>query len=206
MRKEIEVMQVFRVPPMGKLVVSVNNQRYENLSEITEPNKKRLLQAAIGELIIFAGGYQELVSAGVAPHLQSMSPQHEADKSPSALLEKQQQFLAKLEAERDAIKATPPPKPKFPILSGVRPKLPNEDQPESIINKSLPLVTQIDKILQKHLAAHSELKEHSIHLIQGPKGGLQIQVDDKLYEKPRDIPNKHIQLVIKQALKEWEAL
>lgn len=206
MRKEIEVMQVLRLPPIGKLVVSVNAQRYENISEISEPNKKRLLLAAIGELIVFAGGYQELVNAGVAPHLQPSPTEPEAEHSPSALLEKQQQFLAKLEAERDAIKATPPPKPSFPILSGVRPVIQNEEQPESIKNKSLTLVEQIDQILQKHVTSDPKLSEISIHLIQGAKGGLQIQVDDILYEKPRDIPNKHIQLTIKRALKEWESL
>ena len=205
MRKEIKVMQVFRTPPMGKLVVSVDDQRYENISEITEQSKKRLLLAAIGELIVFAGGYQELVNAGVAPHLQTGKSQQNIDHSPSELLEKQQQFLAKLEAERDAIKATPPPKPSFPILSGVRPLIPNEEVPESIKNKSLTIVEQIDLILQKHVAADESLSEHKIHLTKGVKGGLQIQVDDILYEKPRDIPNKRIQLVIKQALKEWEA-
>ncbi len=206
MEKEIEVMQIFRIPPMGKLVVSVNGQRYQHISEITEPNKKRLLLAAIGELIVFAEGYQELVNAGVAPHLKPSPLQPNSDNSPADLLEKQQQFLAKLEAERDAIKATPPPKPSFPILSGVRPVLPNPDQPESIKNKSLTLVEQIDQILQKHVASDPELNEHSIHLIQGLKGGLQIRIDDTLYEKPRDIPNKKIQLVIKRALKEWETL
>ena len=206
MEKEIEVMRRFRLPPMGKLVVAVNDQRYQNISEITESNKKRLLLAAIGELIVFAGGYQELVNAGVAPHLKSSSSQQDSENSPSALLEKQKKFLAKLEAERDAIKATPPPKPSFPILSGVRPILPSETQPESIKNRSLSLVQQIDQILQKHVASDSDLNGHTIHLIQGVKGGLQIQVDDALYEKPRDIPNKKIQLVIKRALKEWEAI
>lgn len=206
MEKEIEVMKIFRLPPMGKLVVAVNSQRYENISEVTESNKKRLLLAAIGELIVFAGGYQELVNAGVAPHLKSNPAQQDSDNSPAALLEKQKKFLAKLEAERDAIKATPSPKPSFPILSGVRPVLANEALPESIKNKSLTLVEQIDKILQKHVASDPDLNEQSIHLIQGVKGGLQIQIDDTRYEKPRDIPNKKIQLVIKRALKEWEAL
>lgn len=208
MRQEIEVMQIFRLPPMGKLVVSVNNKRYENLSEITEPKVKRLLQAAIGELIVFAGGYQELVDAGVAPHLSTQPQETEAEsQSPSELLERQQKFLSRLEAERDAIKSTPPPKPQFPILSGIRPTIVNDEaEPGTGINKTLSLVEQIDKILQKHLASEPELAGRSIHLVQGAKSGLQILVDGTYYQKPRDIPEKHIQLMIKRALKEWETL
>ena len=51
MRRELEVMRVLRVPPLGKLVVEVDNVRYENLAEITDEKAKRVLLAAIGELI-----------------------------------------------------------------------------------------------------------------------------------------------------------
>ena len=69
MQNEVEIMRVLRVPPMGKLVVSFNGQRYESIAELSEENVRQLMQAAIGELITFAGGYQTLVDAGVAPSL-----------------------------------------------------------------------------------------------------------------------------------------
>ncbi len=207
MQKEIEVMQVLRLPPMGKLVVSVKNERYEKISDIEQGNTKRLLLAAIGELIDFAGGYQELVNAGVASNISvpnmsvATSPEQTAAETSSqtdVLQEQRHQFLSNLEAERDAIRATPPPKPKFPIMSGLRPTIPQ--------TKTSNLVAQIDNILQTHLAQNPEFANQSIHLLQSPAGGLQIEVDGILYQKPQEIKNKKIQLLIKRALKEWEAL
>ena len=69
MKKEIEVMRVLRQPPLGKLVVEVNQKRVEQLAEVQEKTIRHLLLAAIGELVGFAGGYQVLVDAGVAPPL-----------------------------------------------------------------------------------------------------------------------------------------
>ena len=71
MQNEIEIMQILRVPPMGKLVVSFNNQRYESINQVPDAKVRQLMQAAIGELITFAGSYQKLVDAGVAPPLNT---------------------------------------------------------------------------------------------------------------------------------------
>lgn len=196
MRKEIEVMQVLRVPPMGKLVVSVNQRRYETLSDVGEENVQHLLMAAIGELISFAGGYQKLVDAGVAPALQPDATQ-KAQTAP--LSEKQQAFLTRLEAQRDAIRTSQPPKPKFPIMSGIRPSVDDSNA------HSPNIVGQIDAILQRHLAGEPSLADRSIHLVKSPSGGLQIEVDGKIYQRPREIEEKLIQLMIKRALKEWES-
>ena len=72
-------------------------------------------------------------------------------------------------------------------------------------NKMLSLVEQVDAILQRHLLTEPELAERNIHLVQDPSGGLIIEVDGQRYQRPREIENPRIQLMIKQALKEWEA-
>ncbi|HEX6385715.1 MAG TPA: hypothetical protein VF177_13675 [Anaerolineae bacterium] len=202
MRKEIEIMQVLRVPPLGKLVVEVNGQRYESLAEVREENVRHLLLAAIGELMIFAGGYQNLVDAGVAPPLSA--PETAAEEKTS-LTQQQANFLASLEAERDAVKSGPSPKPRFPILSDVQPKVEPARTPSAGGAKSPGLVQQIDAILQRYVAADPELARRSIHLVQDPNGGLQIEVDGKYYRRPREIEDRKIQLVIKRALKDWES-
>jgi hypothetical protein len=69
----------------------------------------------------------------------------------------------------------------------------------------LSLVEQVDAILQRHLLADPELAGHKIHLVQDATGGLIIDVDGQRYQRPRDIENPQIQMIIKQALKEWEA-
>ncbi len=199
MHRELEVMQVLRVPPLGKLVVEVGGKRYENLSEMSDEKAKRVMMAAIGELIGFAGNYQALVEAGVAPPLAVPAP---PEKS---IEQRQAEFLAKLEAERDALKQAPPPKPKLAVLGGA-PPLPTDAAPEEAPAKEEASVAeQIDAILQKHVAAVPEMAQRSIRLAEDSAGGILIEVDGKRYQKPGDIPETQIQALIKSAVKEWGA-
>ncbi|MCA9899633.1 MAG: hypothetical protein KC433_15685 [Anaerolineales bacterium] len=201
MQNEIEIMRVLRVPPMGKLVVSFNGTRYEKISDITEANVRQLMQAAIGELITFVGGYQNLVDAGVAPPLAP--PQ--ASPTPSTTVEstdeEAQRFVNRMEAERDALK-TSGPKPSPSLLTNLRRR---PASTEASANKMLSLVEQVDAILQRHLLTDPELAARKIHLVQDAKGGLVIEVDGRRYERPREIDDPRIQAMIKRALQEWEA-
>lgn len=199
MRRELEVMRVWRVPPLGKLVIEVDDQRYQNLSEITDEKARRVLLAAIGEMIDFAGSYQVLVDAGVAP---ALGPAKEA----SPPLEQQQaEFLARLEKERDALKGTPPPKPPLAVLGGAKLSEEALAAQEAARKRPLSVAEQIDEILQKHVAATPDMVERSIHLVQNPAGGILIEVDGKKFGKPADIPEPVIQELIKRAVKEWDA-
>lgn len=202
MQNEIEIMRILRVPPMGKLVVSFNGKRYEKITEVTEANVRQLMQAAIGELITFAGGYQNLVDAGVAPPLAS-SPVGtvQSAATDASETEEAQRFLNRMEEERDALK-TSGPRPSPSLLTNLRRR---PASTEASANKMLNLVEQVDSILQRHLLTDPELADRKIHLVQDPKGGLVIEVDGQRYERPRDIDDPRIQVMIKRALKEWEA-
>ncbi len=182
MQNEIEIMRVLRVPPMGKLVVEVKGNRYEAISELQNPKNRQLLLAAVGELITFAGGYQALVDAGVAAPT-SPPPQ-------KSLEEQRAEFLASMENSPQPPTTNRPAKRKVTAVS----------EP-----KEVPVVEQIDAILQKQLASNPSLSQHRVHLIGDPNGGIKIDVDGKIYGRPKEIENKEIQLVIKQALKEWES-
>jgi hypothetical protein len=202
MQNEIEIMQVIRVPPLGKLVVRFNGQRYESIDEVSEANVRQLMQAAIGELITFAGSYQTLVDAGLAPPLstQHSAPASIASSTPGDDAEAER-FVNKLERERDALKSTAP-KPTPSLLTNLRRR---PATTEASANKMLNLVEQVDAILQRHLLKDPELGDRKIHLVQDAGGGLIIDVDGKRYERPREIDDPRIQNIIKQALKEWEA-
>ncbi len=201
MQNEIEIMRILRVPPMGKLVVSFNNQRYATIDEVSEANVRQLLKTAIGELITFAGGYDKLVEAGVAPPL-SAAPPATPSASPPSESDDAERFLNHLEHEKEVIKASGP-KPSPSLLTNMR-RRPATSATSA--NKMLSLVEQVDAILQRHLAAEPRLAERKIHLVQDAKGGLIIDVDGKRYERPRDIEDAQIQLMIKRALKEWESI
>lgn len=203
MRNVIQVMQVLRLPPMGKLVIDVSDKRYESWADITDDNVRRLLLAAIGELVGYVGGYEKLVDAGMAPPL--MSSAAPTAFAPSAapqptIQEQQAAFLASLEAQRDALLEAPPPR-KPSIVGGLRPKPLETPAPEGKAS----VVEQIDAILQRHLAADPNLLGRSIHLEPDPEGGLQIEVDGTYYKRPAEIKDPNIQIHIKRALEEWES-
>lgn len=201
MQKEIEMMRVLRVPPLGKLIVEVGGERLQSLSAVNNPQVRQRLLAAIGELITFAGGYKALVDAGVAPALASpaASQPKAAEEAPpltEAEQEKQRErFLNELQRQRDMYQS-----PKDTLAKAAGQPL----APPPIPVTQLTIVEQIDAILQKHVMADTSLANRSIHLAQNPSGGLRIEVDGKQYDRPREIEDPRIQVVIKKTLKEWE--
>lgn len=196
MREEIELMRIMRVPPLGKLVVQEGGNRYEMLSEVQDERLRRRIITAIGELMGFAGGYQALVDEGVAPPLTAQTPSGGLQSKAAALKEQQDRFLDRLEQERERLaqaNATRSvPDPSASVVQEAK------KEPASIVE-------QIDKILQRYVASSDMYSSRSIHLIQGREGNVKIEVDGRVYDRPRDIDEKPIQLMIKRALKEWEA-
>lgn len=204
MRNEVEMMRVLRMPPMGKLVVEASDQRYETLTMITNESIRQRVLAAIGELIVFAGGYKTLVDAGVAPPLgsvETVTPLATATETPDEALKKRQEaFLSSLEQQFKA--AEPIVKP--PMRSMI-PRAPLSTKPTApVAEAKAALAEQIDAILQKYVQADASLAKRSIHLRSAPAGGLQIEVDGRRFERPAEIEERQVQLVIKMALKEWE--
>jgi hypothetical protein len=190
---------------MGKLVVEVSSQRYESWADIDDENVRRLLLAAIGELVTFAGGYVNLVEAGVAPP-GATDPTRDATPSPETEQPSREQqqaaFLAALEAERDALGETPP-QGKPSVLRGLRTASAPASPPTA--KSELNVVEQIDAILQKLVGADPGLVQRSIHLEQDPSGGLRIEVDGEYFQRPAEIEETRIQIYIKRALEEWES-
>ena len=183
MQNEIEIMRVLRVPPKGQLVVEVNGHRYEAITELQNPKNRQIVLTAVGELITFAGGYQALVDAGVAAPTLPPQPQ-------KSLEEQQAEFLASME------NSSKPTSPRSFTTS---------EDPVADKTKDIPVVEQIDAILQQYLAKSPTLNQRRIHLIGDPNGGIKINVDGQIYNRPKEIGDEKIQMIIKQALKAWES-
>lgn len=202
MQNEFEVMRVIRVPPMGALVVQTGEQRMTTISAAGDEKLRHRLLAAIGELVAFAGGYEALVDAGVAP---TLSP---PDRAPSEagldeeeLTEAQARFLDELERE---LRGGAPLDNVLGASSTDAVRLRNaatEPHDAGGVN----LVAEIDLILQKHVIANPSLAQRGIHLRQAPGQSLQIVVDNKVYSHPNEIEDDDVKEALKRALKEWEA-
>jgi hypothetical protein len=207
MKNELEIMRIWRLPPLGKLVVEANGERYTSLGEIKDPKLKQRLLAAIGELIPFVGGYQSLVDIGLAPALTPPTPTSAADPADSEELTREQEaFLARLQAERDELASRKPG--RLRSISSAEPLVTFTEKGE--VKPAIPIgpksiAEQIDEILQKHLKADPKLADRLVHLEENPAGGLHIRVDGVYYEKPADVPDREVQLAIKMAVKEWNA-
>ncbi len=201
MRDEIEVMRVLRTPPLGKLLVSAGGVRLSSLSEVQDPALRQRLLAAIGELIVFAGGYNQLSEAGVAPPLEGATPARPAD---APLTAEQEAFLSSLERELKATVSKDKDKGTLPGAQTAADLSRQLDMLEAE-GSSINLVADIDRILQRRLAAEPSLAGRSIHLEQPPDGPLRIRVDNRIYEHPRDIEDATVRLILRQALAEWES-
>lgn len=197
MKNEIEVMRVFRVPPRGALVVEVNGRRYENISEIESPQWQQVVMTAVGELVQFTGGYQTLVDAGVAapimpaPEPKSARLMAEQNQTPA---ETRQQIPSQAGTNQESLSN---------LVSTTSKTLPTAAT--STPSESLPLLEQIDRVLQKHLQADPALANRSIFLTAQPEGGVNINIDGKIYNNPLDIEDNRIKLALKMALQEWES-
>lgn len=209
MKDELEIMRIWRIPPLGKLVIEANGKRYSSLAEVRDPKLKQRTLAAIGEMISFAGEYQTLVDAGVAPAIAPPAAHTPPESAPADLTREQAEFLARLEAERDEIAARKPRGRRLRLSGEPEPLVvfteTGDVKPVDAPTRPKSIAEQIDAILQKHLAADPTLADRVVALEQNPAGGLRIKVDGVYYEKPTDIPDKDVQLAIKMAVKEWNA-
>ena len=212
MKNEIEIMRVLRIPPLGKLVVDANEERYAALADVTNPKIRQRLLAAIGELVDFCGGYKVLEDAGVVPQLMPPAPK-QAEESELSLSQQQEEFLAQLEQQVAAEKNKPTKKGgMFSTSTSTKDAQPlveitetGDVKPSAAAPKQLSIAEQINLILQRHIESTPEMMNRGIRLEQSPTGGLQILADGKQYEKPADIEDSAVQGIIKTAVKEWNS-
>lgn len=196
MEKEIEVMRITRVPPMGKLVVWVGDQSYDKLSDVPNQALRQRLMAAIGELIVFADGYETLVDAGLAPPpsvTPAASPHQPIAKS---IEERKAAFMASIEKQQLETRSQAGDQ-----LAATVPAMPESD-PNSPV--AVDLAAQINAILERKVADNPLLHGRTIQLRQDPLKGITIFVDGQYYGSPDEIDDPLVRKTIRDAAREWE--
>jgi hypothetical protein len=94
--------------------------------------------------------------------------------------------------------AAPPPTPQPAAPKPTT--IAKEDRPSAPANS---IVTQIDSILQTHLAG-TPLEERGIFLTQSPEGGVAVYIGLTRYNGIDEVPDQEIKAVIRAAITEWE--
>jgi hypothetical protein len=198
MENEVEVMRIVRVPPMGKMVVTSGENRYQHISQVQDESLKQRIMAAIGELVTFADGYSTLVEAGLAPPL-GVEMANEVSSEEDKLELQQMAFLESLEKENNLVGADVTEQVgDISTVGATEPNISGDDGPLSITGL-------INPILQKHVAAEPELRGRTVKLAAERDGALNIIVDGKIYKRPEDIPDAEVRKVLRAALKEWDS-
>lgn len=90
----------------------------------------------------------------------------------------------------------PTPQPAAPRASMIA----KEDRPSAPANS---IVTQIDTILQAHLAG-TPLADRGVFLTQSPEGGVNVFVGLTRYTAVEDVPDAEVKAAIRAAISEWE--
>ena len=200
-----EIMRVLRKPPMGKLVVGLGDRHFSNLGDIPDAKARQRILTAIGELVSFAGGYEVLENAGLAPPSRALGSQravHDDELTPA-----QAQFLESLRANPIETEAPASQSRMRAILDRRSDRMVETivEEPPAIDAAPRSIAEQIDVILQELIAENSSFQGRGIRLESASSGGLQIVVDGERYQRPGQVPDKQIQELIKVALKRWES-
>ena len=110
MTQALPIMNILRVPPRGQLVVELDGKQYQRLADIPDEKLRRRAMAAIGELISFAGSYQDLVDSGYAP--PPLPPPEAPVQTEAEISAAQAAFLAGLEKQTDEVRQSLAADPK----------------------------------------------------------------------------------------------
>ena len=67
------------------------------------------------------------------------------------------------------------------------------------------LAEQIEARLQYHLARSPAFASRLLHIWQGPDGGIQVEVDGRLYDGVSEVPDPDVRAFIQGVVQDWDA-
>lgn len=177
---EVELLRVSRSGD-GKLTVFVQGKPRRRLREITESQAGRETVEAIKAVLTFAEGWLPSIQQQVPA-----SPPPESSVPPESFL-------------RQLRQAPPPPSIKPPgLLAPLQSRIPSN------MLDPLPLVDEIDEIVQRRLQEHPETEKNHVRLTTGPSGGLRIYVGRQAFDAVSEITDQQVKALIQDAIREWE--
>jgi hypothetical protein len=166
----------------GETLVLAGGQPYRRLRDINDPRLGQDTIEAIRAVLVFAEGW--------IPYIQKWSAESAS--------------LSQATTEQPSLLHSPhpsggpyPARPQSPAATTTIPK------PGSML-EPLPLVSQINDLVQRRLEEHPDLSDHLITLATTIDGGLRIYVDHQAFQSIDDITEPKVKSLIQGAIREWE--
>jgi hypothetical protein len=199
----VEAFRVLRDLADGSLIVEIDRRRYRNLNEITDPQVGRRFMGNVQALAQFARLGDINFSSATAQYAQPEVPQPTI--SPPA--------------GTGAPSLVAPPGPPPSVIRGQRaPEPPQPARPfGKLFQQSAPagpeeaeggpktIADEIEELLQYRLTLNPAMAQHSMHIRSTPEGGVQIEVDGRVYDGVGEVSDVEAKAFIQSVIREWEA-
>jgi hypothetical protein len=176
-----ELLSVARTAE-GEMLVLARGQPFRRLRDINDPRLGQDTIEAINTVLVFAEGWIPFIqkwSAESATARPVPPAQQPGTQPPSPMV------------------APQPSRSPSPSSTTTIPK------PGSLL-EPLPLVGEINDLVQKRLRENPELSQHLITLTTAIDGSLRIYVDHQAFQNVDAISNPGVRNLIRSAIQEWE--
>lgn len=189
-----ELLSLRSDPETGQLIVQIGEQHYTKLIDISDKQVGRYILELTAHLLAFTNGMYAteagVKSVRIPKTAQLPTPPFAITESPPPDEE------------------TPPPEPSSAWLetppARPRPTVSVPPKTDSTLLGGFNLAGEINEIVQNRLTYSPLAATTNIEISTAPSGGIQIEVNGKVYESAEDVSPPEAKKLIKEAIKQWE--
>lgn len=197
---ELELLSLWYDPLNQKIIVKIDGQRFEHISQVKDRGIGRRILEAAAALLHFTGGIIATATgtkAMPAPEVKlTILPPNKSVRPVPNPVEMQTQADGVASAPAGLPSATPP-------AWGTRRKEDAlEEKPVVVASPSFNLADEIDAIVQEKLKLAQNAT--TVKIATGPDGMISIRVGSNYYSSVDDVEDPAVRTIIKEAIKEWE--
>lgn len=205
----VEVLAVLRDVGEGGLLVQIGDKVYRNPPATADAEFKRRFNSTMKELATGKRVTETTAAAPDAPPMMSSPPPSPAPAAAPDAPPMPPPITTRT-GEVPAVNA-----PKTVPLPGDLPKFKMPDQPEvpprrgrKLVHQPIPeinIAAAIESYLQHKLSLSPEWAGRNIHVRSAAHGGVEIDVDGKVYESVSDIEDASVRAFIASTIEEWQS-
>lgn len=200
-----ELLRLLHDSETDELIVQVGQHQYRKLTDISDKEMGQFILKIEAHLLAFTNGMYATrsgVKSVRIPNAGSMPP------LPDGVVMPPIEQPPKTEPPPPLQPTVPPPaiilpRPTEPPLKP-RTGLFGQPLPDDSLLAGFSLAGEINKVLQKQLDRSPLADTNSIEISDAAIGGIQIEVNGRIYNSPDELPDPEVKALIKRAIKEWE--